>query len=989
MDICFICIIEDNLYSLHIIDESILVIMKANLFFTLLLNSAKNKLSLGGLMFFLIFYCFCAPQDVRAEGSGDWGTATNRQSMLWVPASSGVQGYATRGSMMIPSTVTGYNPGHRLYVYVKQGETVFWGFRRGGSTGTIRVRWYYDASSSGFYPEGISGVGRTLGVSQDYDASAAGAATGRPSDGNAAHIGPSQITGNGYAAYTFINNTGADRAFWVEISNTNNSIITNGFNINFWDITVASGTEGNYVERSGRVYSRYWSVSNSRADISINNLTILNKGQADAYSFHDDFGFYVPIDNTYTSASDDYFVKRIRFPGSTGGWTNFFANQDGPRSNLSYEDNRKSITTASTSNYQYPLFINDPDPDIWKTTTPPSTTLDIVYREKISPASGGEANVNISISLPAIVDILIDINGNGEYDSDTDILLSRIYQNPGNYSVYWNGEDANGVELPSGGEVSFIASVAFFPVHFPIYDLEQCLGIHVTNIRPGVLGNDFIFWDDSLIPRSGVTPADSPQSVAINVTGLDSPEHIWWATGDNGFSNNITINTWTASYYRVVQRTSGFSFLTISGNVFEDLNGLEDHIVNGEGVNFENFYAVLINDKNNVISFASILSDGTYTINDVPNGTFSIFITTQAPIIGTIAPQMILPEWYESTGEFLGVGEGSSGEVNGVLSNIIINNASIDHANFGIRPIEYDLISSKEVDAINPKVGDHINFSITVENAGYSKASEVYLDEHMPSGYAYISHSVSQGTFNPLVSPAVWDIGTLGSRQVASLEVTVEVLDGNDYLNSVSVYSTSGVPEISYANNYNDVDTEPFRIMPVDWLSFNGKIERESTILEWSTAKERDSHFFIVQRSENSSKWVNLGKVMAQGNADQISNYKFIDESPLAGSNYYRLHQMDLDGKGDFSKVIRVNFNPKWSIRTYPNPFKNEIIIDIKDLNGVVVTLMDMNGAIIQMIDEEQSLNRIRLKTDHLLKGIYFLRIQSESQSIVNKLVKF
>lgn len=512
-----------------------------------------NLKSIGFKVFFLIVGFYNSYVPVFGEGSATWGIESDRQSWLWYPGSSGAGGYANRGYMLLPSGVTGYDGGHRLYVYVKAGETVFWGFRRHGSTGNIRVRWYYDAGSTGFYPVGTSGAARTLMSSQDYDASSNGGAQGRPASSLATQDGPSQISGSGYQAYSFVNNTGADRAFWVEISNTSNNHITGGFNINLWDITVASGSTGSYTEIKGRVYSRFWSIANSRSDPSITNLT-LTKASPDAYSFHDNFGFYFPVDNTFTAAVDDYFVKYINFAGSSGGWTNFFANKDGPRNTLTFEENRKSIIGTS-SNYQYPLFINDPDPSIWKTTSPPTATLDIHYQEKVAPAVGGEATVNLSISLPATVDILIDLNGNLTYDEGIDLLISEEYQSPGTYQIYWNGEDAQGIIVPPGTDVEVVATVVFFPVHFPIFDLEQSLGMTVTNIRPGAVANNNIFWDDSLIPRVGLTPSDSPQSIMVNTVGLPGPNHIWWATGDNGFSNNITINTWTGSYNTEVNQS--------------------------------------------------------------------------------------------------------------------------------------------------------------------------------------------------------------------------------------------------------------------------------------------------------------------------------------------------------------------------------------------------------------------------------------------------
>lgn len=634
--------------------------------------------------------------------------------------------------MMLPSSVSGYNGGHRLYVYVKSGETVFWGFRRHGSSGNIRVAWYYDAGSSDFFPVGTSGAARTLVASQDYDASTAGAAQGRPGTGLDALNGPFQITGSGYQGYSFTNTTGASRAFWVEISNTSGNHITVGFNINFWDITVASGTSGGYVEHTGRVYSRFWSIANSRPSGSSTTLS-LTKGLADDYSFHDNFGFYVPVDNTFSAAGNDYFVKFANFGGSSGGWTNFFANKDGPRNTLTFEENRRS-TSGTSSNFQYPLFISDPDPTIWATTTPPSASLLINYQEKTPPATGGEATVDLTISLPAVVDVLIDLNENAIYDVGTDVIISEKYDAPGTYQIYWDGEDATGTPVTKGTEVDVIASVVFYPVHFPIFDLEQSLGITVTNVRPGVVENNKIFWDDILIPRTSITPSDSPQSLEANFTGVFGPDHIWWATGDNGFSNNITINTWAGSYYTEV--------------------------------------------------------------------------------------------------------------------------------------------------------------------------------------------------------------------------------------------------------------SESFRILPVDWLFFSGKASENGVRLDWATTKERANAYFIPQKSKDARTWNALPQVRGNGDTDAVSFYESWDSNPFLGKNYYRILQVDDDGRSDYSEVIRVDYFGPPQVLIYPNPFNSEIKIEGNGISDVDFVLLDSQGVQQALTKRSISDDRVVLGIGDIPSGIYFLQVRTAHSVILQKLFK-
>lgn len=665
------------------------------------------------------------------EGSGNWGTQNSRQSMLWYPGNSGAGGFGNRGYMLVPSNVSGYNGGHRLYVYAKAGETVFWGFRRFGS-GNIRVRWFYDANSSDFFPTGTSGSSRTQISSQDYDAHSSGASQGRPGTAVNALDGPSQITGTGYEGFSFTNNTGADRAFWVEISNTSNNHITAGFNINFWDITVASSSSGGYNEHTGRVYSRFWSIANSRQDPNNTTLT-LTKSSPDSYSFHNDFGFYVPVDNTFSASGDDYFVKYINFGGSSGGWTNFFANKDGPRNDLTFEENRKS-RVGTSSNFQYPLFISDPDPSIWKSTAPPSASLLIEYEPKPAPEVGGEATVNLTISLPAIVDVLIDLNGNLSYDEGIDIVISEKYDAPGTYQIYWNGEDADGNVVPPDSDVEVVATVVFFPVHFPIFDLEQSLGMKVTNIRPGSVVNNSIFWDDSLIPRSGLTPSDSPQSLMVNTTGVLGPDHIWWASGDNGFSNNITINTWAGSYNTEVQ----------------------------------------------------------------------------------------------------------------------------------------------------------------------------------------------------------------GS----------------------------------------------FRILPVQWLYFRGKSTENRIRLEWGTAQEKDNEKFVIQRSKDGRSWTDISEVKGEGLSEKPVYYLGWDDSPMVGPNYYRLQQLDFNGKDDYTSVIRVDFIPAWEIHLYPNPVSDELFIQTKDVDKLEVVLVSSNGNKIPL--KAKLLNEDKLVFDlkEISGGLYLIYVYNEEKTLVKKLIK-
>jgi len=101
-------------------------------------------------------------------------------------------------------------------------------------------------------------------------------------------------------------------------------------------------------------------------------------------------------------------------------------------------------------------------------------------------------------------------------------------------------------------------------------------------------------------------------------------------------------------------------------------------------------------------------------------------------------------------------------------------------------------------------------------------------------------------------------------------------------------------------------------VLPVVISNFDVSNEGNHVLLNWTTSSESYSDYFLVERSFDGSHFVGIGKVDAQGNSSVEMDYRFMDnELPRKGIVYYRLRQMDLDGKARFSKTR--------SLRIYQN----------------------------------------------------------------------
>ena len=91
--------------------------------------------------------------------------------------------------------------------------------------------------------------------------------------------------------------------------------------------------------------------------------------------------------------------------------------------------------------------------------------------------------------------------------------------------------------------------------------------------------------------------------------------------------------------------------------------------------------------------------------------------------------------------------------------------------------------------------------------------------------------------------------------------------------------------------------------------SFSSSERKNKTELGWTTASEINNDHFLLERSADGMNYVLLGKVKGAGNSVHDMNYAFIDESPLNGNNYYRLTQVNFDGKSASYSPVVVKFN--------------------------------------------------------------------------------
>jgi hypothetical protein len=176
--------------------------------------------------------------------------------------------------------------------------------------------------------------------------------------------------------------------------------------------------------------------------------------------------------------------------------------------------------------------------------------------------------------------------------------------------------------------------------------------------------------------------------------------------------------------------------------------------------------------------------------------------------------------------------------------------------------------------------------------------------------------------------------------------------------------------------------------LPVSLISFevkNGK--NNSAILNWKTSQEKSNSGFEIQKSENGSKFSKIGFIAGKLNSNETQAYEFTDKNNIPGVQYYRLKQIDLDGKSTYSAIKAIKFeNTNTEVVLGPNPAQK--FISISKLDGInKVDLFDFSGKLVKSEQLNSTKNNYNLEINNLPNGAYFMKIHNNEYHITKKII--
>ncbi|MEO5563781.1 MAG: ELWxxDGT repeat protein [Chitinophagaceae bacterium] len=184
-------------------------------------------------------------------------------------------------------------------------------------------------------------------------------------------------------------------------------------------------------------------------------------------------------------------------------------------------------------------------------------------------------------------------------------------------------------------------------------------------------------------------------------------------------------------------------------------------------------------------------------------------------------------------------------------------------------------------------------------------------------------------------------------------------------------------------------------LLPLTFLEFKGTLLNDDGLLEWKTDNETKTASFIVERSTDGNNYKPVGYSDA-ANTSGIHTYKFKDIDVISlGSQlvYYRLKQVDMNGKSTYSRIVALSIGNKANfVMIYPNPVRTEInmTLTLSQRTRLQWQLVDYSGRIIKngIYDLSVGSTSVSIDASNLGAGTYLMQLKSNGLNQVLKVLK-
>ena len=216
--------------------------------------------------------------------------------------------------------------------------------------------------------------------------------------------------------------------------------------------------------------------------------------------------------------------------------------------------------------------------------------------------------------------------------------------------------------------------------------------------------------------------------------------------------------------------------------------------------------------------------------------------------------------------------------------------------------------------------------------------------------------------------------------------------DGTVIINSASI-NFDNIQTINTNSTINTIVTSLlYNPLPLMWKSFQVKRNLEKVNLDWEVEGESNVDSYEVEWRTDGNAFTETGNIPALSSSRTHQKYTYTHSHPGPGTNYYKIKQIDNDGRHTYSEIRSVYFigaDDLNNVIIYPNPILN--VLKIRGLpvsdEAITLTIYDTKGILLkkQVIDMH---NYTDINIEEFASGTYFIQIRSNVQTRIARFVK-
>lgn len=220
-------------------------------------------------------------------------------------------------------------------------------------------------------------------------------------------------------------------------------------------------------------------------------------------------------------------------------------------------------------------------------------------------------------------------------------------------------------------------------------------------------------------------------------------------------------------------------------------------------------------------------------------------------------------------------------------------------------------------------------------------------------------------------------LATATPNALGTAIVTLPLVDTDKARIKIAPSSSTGAGNVP--NVFFDISNVDFTIgspMPVTLVSFEVKQGSEnSASLTWQTSEERNNAGFEIEMSLDARSYKKVGFVDGNGSTTASRHYQYSVKDLQSGRYYFRLKQLDYDGKFEYSQIRAIELKSAGEVvAVYPNPTSGKLKIHPSLHNGqaFAVKIVDQSGrTVVSLPTSDRYTNSYELDASGLRSGIY------------------